>query len=154
MTVPVSAPVIRPAQREDCARMFELIAELAAYEREPDAVTVEFDHFVAAGFGPDPVWWATVGELDGRVEGMALCYERYSTWRGRMVYLEDIVVSERCRQTGIGTLLFNSVRDEAIRRGAAGVCWQVLGWNDPAIAFYRRYTTEFDGDWVNCRLML
>src|SRR5882672_1379934 len=88
---------IRKAIKEDCKRMMELVHELAVYEREPDAVTVTFDHFEESGFGANPVWWAYVAELDGKVEGFALWYIRYSTWKGQRLYLEDFLVSEKLR---------------------------------------------------------
>src|SRR3954462_7430385 len=100
---------IRPAEKKDCQRMMELIHELALYERAPEEVTVSFDHFVESGFGPNPVWWAFVAELNGKVEGFALYYIRYSTWKGQRLYLEDLLVTEKLRGKGIGKLLFDKL---------------------------------------------
>ena len=88
---------IRAAIKEDCPRMMELIKELAAYENAPEQVTVSFEHFTESGFGASPVWWAYVAEANGRVEGFALYYTRYSTWKGQRMYLEDIIVTEKMR---------------------------------------------------------
>lgn len=87
---------IRQAVASDCFRMMELVHELAVYEKAPEEVTVTMDHFRESGFGANPVWWAFVAEVDGRVEGLALYYIRYSTWKGQRMYLEDIIVTEKC----------------------------------------------------------
>ena len=95
---------IRKSVKEDCSRMMELIQELADYEKASNEVTVNFDHFVESGFGANPVWYAIVAEVDGRVEGFALYYIRYSTWKGQAMYLEDIIVTEVMRGQKIGKL--------------------------------------------------
>jgi GNAT superfamily N-acetyltransferase len=145
--------VIRKAVKEDCKRMMELVEELAEYEKEPDAVTVSFDHFVESGFGEQPVWWALVAEADGSVEGFALCYIRYSTWKGQRLYLEDFVVSERMRGHGIGKLLFDKLLEECKAKKYSGMVWQVLDWNEPAINFYKKYPeVNIDSGWLNCSI--
>ena len=145
--------IIRRAVKEDCARMMELIHELAVYEREPDAVTVTFDHFVESGFGENPVWYAYVAEADGKVEGFALWYIRYSTWKGQRLYLEDFLVSEKMRGKGIGKLLFDKLLEEAQSKQYSGMAWQVLDWNEPAINFYKKYPdAKIDGGWLNCMI--
>src|SRR6187399_788437 len=98
---------IRRAVREDCPRLLDLIRELADYEKAPDEVIVTLQHFADSGFGPNPVWWAFVAEVDGKVEGFALYYIRYSTWKGQRMYLEDLLVTEKMRGMGLGTQLFN-----------------------------------------------
>jgi len=131
--------------------MMELIQELAVYEREPDAVTVTFDHFVESGFGENPVWFAFVGEYEGKVEGFALYYIRYSTWKGQRLYLEDFLVSEKMRGKGIGKLLFDTLIEECKTKKYSGMVWQVLDWNEPAINFYRKYPeVVIDKGWLNC----
>jgi GNAT superfamily N-acetyltransferase len=134
--------------------MMELIKELALYEKAPDEVTVNFDHFVASGFGEKPVWWAFVAEVDGQVQGFALYYIRYSTWKGQRIYLEDILVTESMRGKGIGKLLFDQLITEAKEKGFSGIAWQVLDWNEPAINFYKKYNATFDGEWYNCAIQL
>src|SRR4051812_15600253 len=104
---------IRRAEKADCKDMMQLIHELAAYEKEPEAVTVTFDHFVEAGFGERPIWWAFVAENEAKkIVGFALWYIRYSTWKGQRLYLEDFLVSEKMRGHGIGKLLFDRLIEE------------------------------------------
>ncbi|MBL0144964.1 MAG: GNAT family N-acetyltransferase [Chitinophagaceae bacterium] len=160
--------VIRQAVKEDCPRMMELIKELAIYEKAPDAVTVDFNHFVQSGFGPNPVWWAyvaeasvapisatpsPVGEGRGEVVGFALYYIRYSTWKGQRMYLEDLIVTNKMRGQGIGKLLLDRLVQECKEKNYSGMMWQVLDWNEPAINFYKKYgNVNFDGEWVNCSI--
>ena len=143
---------IRPAVKEDCTRMMELIHELAVYEKAPEQVVISFEHFVASGFGENPVWWALVAEVNGNVEGMALYYIRYSTWKGQRMYLEDLVVAENMRGHKIGSLLFDALIIEAKAKKFKGMNWQALDWNEPALNFYRKYNSDFDPEWVNCSI--
>lgn len=132
--------------------MLDLVKELAIYEKAPDEVTVSLEEMQDAGFGPSPVWWAFVAEVDGRLVGISLYYIRYSTWKGRRLYLEDIVVNEAFRGKGIGRLLFDATAAEAARLGMNGMTWQVLDWNQPAINFYNRYQATIDKGWLNASL--
>lgn len=143
---------IRKATPSDCPRLLELIQELADYENASDQVTVSLEHFIQSGFGNQPVWWAFVAEVDGRVEGFALYYIRYSTWKGQRMYLEDLLVTNAMRGKGLGKLLFDQLITEAKEKGFSGIAWQVLDWNEPAINFYKKYPTTFDGEWINCAL--
>ncbi|MBP6430736.1 MAG: GNAT family N-acetyltransferase [Ferruginibacter sp.] len=159
---------IRKAVKEDCPRMMELIKELAEYEKAPDAVTVDFNHFVQSGFGEKPVWWAFVaeapiasvsdtpspsGEGRGEVIAFALYYIRYSTWKGQRLYLEDLIVTNKMRGQGIGKLLLDRLVQECKEKNYSGIMWQVLDWNEPAINFYKKYgNVNFDGEWVNCSI--
>jgi GNAT superfamily N-acetyltransferase len=143
---------IRRAVREDCSRLLELVYELAVFERAPEAVSVTLEHFEESGFGKNPVYWAFVAEANGIVEGFALYYIRYSTWKGQRMYLEDILVTEKMRGKGLGTLLFDRLVEEATEKKFKGIVWQVLEWNEPAINFYKKYGAEFDGEWLNCSL--
>ncbi len=122
---------IRRAERKDCARMMELVRELALYEKAPEQVTVTLEHFETAGFGPNPVWWAFVAEDGGIIAGMALYYIRYSTWKGTRMYLEDIVVTDSHRSKGIGKLLFDQLLAEAREKQFSGMMWQVLNGTSP-----------------------
>lgn len=144
--------IIRKAVKEDCDRILELVKELAMYEKAPQEVTVIPDHFKNSGFGDNPVWWAFVAEVDGMVEGFALYYIRFSTWKGQRMYLEDFYVNENMRGRGIGKLLFDKLIQEAKEKNLNGIMWQVLEWNEPAINFYKKYNASFDGEWVNCGL--
>jgi len=143
---------IRRAVAEDCERLMDLIRELAVYEKAPEEVTVTLPHFIESGFGEHPVWWAFVAEADGRVEGFALFYIRYSTWKGQRMYLEDILVTEKMRGHGLGKLLFDRLIEEAKERKLNGIIWQVLDWNEPAINFYKKYQARFDAEWINCSI--
>src|SRR6201996_3026576 len=143
---------IRRAAREDCPRLLQLIRELAEYERAPQEVTVALEHFVESGFGPQPVWWAFVVTVDGRVEGFALWYVRYSTWKGQRLYLEDLIVTQAMRGLGLGKLLFDRLIQEMREQNYSGMVWQVLDWNEPAINFYKKYQAQFDAGWINCSI--
>jgi GNAT superfamily N-acetyltransferase len=143
---------IRKAEKEDCGRILELVKELAAYERAPNEVTVSLDHFEKSGFGSDPVWWAYVAEVDGTIEGFALYYIRFSTWKGQRLYLEDLYVTDAMRGKGLGKLLFDTMIEETKQRKMNGLMWQVLEWNEPAINFYKKYNAVFDGEWMNCAI--
>ena len=130
--------------------MLELVRELALYEKAPDEVTVDPQHFEASGFGQNPVWWAFVAETDEKeVVGFALYYIRYSTWKGQVMYLEDILVTASMRGQGIGHQLVDQLIVEAKEKGFKRIVWQVLEWNEPAINFYRKYNAKFDPEWVN-----
>jgi GNAT superfamily N-acetyltransferase len=143
---------IRKAKREDCERILELVKELAKYERAAKEVTVTQEHFTESGFGKKPVWWAIVAEVDGVIQGFALYYIRFSTWKGQRLYLEDFVVTEEMRGKGLGKLLFDQVIEEARRRKLNGVSWQVLEWNETALNFYKKYNAILDSEWVNCMI--
>jgi GNAT superfamily N-acetyltransferase len=143
---------IRYAIESDCERMLELINELAIYEKAPEEVTVTLAHFKDAGFGKSPVWKAFVAEVDGHVEGFALFYTRYSTWKGCRLYLEDFIVTEKMRGQGIGKLLFEETIKYAKENNFSGMVWQVLDWNQPAINFYNKYQAHIESGWLNASL--
>lgn len=146
--------IIRKAERKDCARIMELVTELAIFERAPQEVTVTREHFEESGFGEKPVWWAFVAEADGLIVGFALYYIRFSTWKGQRMYLEDLIVTESWRGKGIGQLLFDALIAEAKEKQYNGIVWQVLEWNEPAIQFYKKLNATLDPEWVNCSLSL
>lgn len=140
---------IRNAVLEDCPRLMELIRELASFEKAPQEVTVSMEEFEDAGFGINPVWWAFVAEYNGHIVAMSLYYIRYSTWKGRRLYLEDIIVTEEMRGMGIGKELLDHTINYAKENGFSGMMWQVLDWNKPAIDFYKKYDTKLDEEWIN-----
>ena len=146
--------IIRKAVERDCERLMELVNELAVYEEAPEEVTVTLQHFKESGFGENPVWWAFVAEVDGIVQGFALYYIRYSTWKGQRMYLEDFLVTESMRGKELGKLLFDRIIEEAKEKKFGGIVWQVLDWNEPAINFYKKYKANFDSEWINCSLNL
>ena len=143
---------IRYALKTDCDRILELIHELAVYEKAPEEVTVTLEEFEDAGFGEKPVWKAFVAEVNGNIEGFALFYIRYSTWKGCRLYLEDFIVTEKMRGQGIGKLLFDRTIQEAKENNYAGMVWQVLDWNQPAIKFYNKYNSGLENGWINASL--
>lgn len=146
--------IIRKAEKRDCPALLGLVKELAVYEKSPGEVTVSLAEMEEAGFGPRPVWWAFVAETEDthQIVGISLYYIRYSTWKGRRLYLEDIVVNEPFRGRGIGKLLFEATAREAARLGMNGMTWQVLDWNQPAIGFYQRYGAVIESGWLNASL--
>jgi GNAT superfamily N-acetyltransferase len=144
--------IIRAAIKNDCTQMLTLVKELALYEKAPNEVSVSLTHFEESGFGSNPVYWAFVAEFEGKVIAMALYYIRYSTWKGQRMYLEDIIVTEQHRNKGVGKLLMNKLIEEAKEKQLHGISWQVLDWNEPAIAFYKQYETTFDETWLNAAI--
>jgi GNAT superfamily N-acetyltransferase len=143
---------IRRAVKEDCPRLMELVQELADYEKAPNEVTVTLQHFEESGFGQKPVWWGFVVEAEEKIQGFAMYYIRYSTWKGQALYLEDLIVTELMRGKGAGKLLFDRLIEEAKEKGFKRMVWQVLDWNEPAIKFYKKYNTNFEEGWVNCSI--
>jgi ribosomal protein S18 acetylase RimI-like enzyme len=144
--------MIRPATSQDCLAMMQLVKELAEYEKALEHVTISLDHFVESGFGAQPVYWAFVAEENNTIVGFALCYIRFSTWKGQRCYLEDILVTEEHRGKGIGKQLMDAVLQDAQQKNFSGVSWQVLDWNTSAIEFYKKYKTNFDPEWINCAI--
>lgn len=143
---------VRRATKEDCPQLMQLVQELADYEKAPQEVTVTPEHFEESGFGPSPVWWGFVAEMNGSIQGFVLYYIRYSTWKGQTMYLEDFIVTNAMRGKGAGKLLFDRLIIEAREKGLKRIAWQVLDWNEPAINFYKKYNASFDAGWVNCSI--
>lgn len=140
---------IREAKKEDCPRILELVKELALYEKAPEEVTITLAEMVACGFGAKPIWGALVAEVNGVIVGIALHYDRYSTWKGRRLYLEDLIVTEAMRGAGIGKKLLNELIAYGKAKKYNGIVWQVLDWNESAIDFYKKYNAHFDPEWIN-----
>lgn len=138
---------IRKAEKTDLPEILNLIKELAAFEKEPDAVEVDIEDLEKEGFGPKPLFTCFVAEVQGKIEGMALVYFRYSTWKGRTVHLEDLIVRENKRGTGLGSALYKKVIEYAKEQGVKRTEWVVLGWNTPAIDFYKRSGATVLTDW-------
>jgi ribosomal protein S18 acetylase RimI-like enzyme len=141
--------LIRKAVPEDCAAMLELVKELADYEKALHEVTLTLEDFIEDGFGKSPVWGAFVAELDGKIVGISLYYDRYSTWKGRRLYLEDLVVAEKLRGKQIGKKLFEATLGYGKSNHYSGMVFQVLNWNESAINFYKKYSPKFDDEWLN-----
>jgi GNAT superfamily N-acetyltransferase len=149
--------VIRPGTRQDLPAVLALIKELAEYERAPHEVDNTVERMEADGFGPEKVFdfivaEASRAEADGDIVGIALYFWSYSTWKGKCMYLEDFVVSEKYRRTGLGKQLFEELIRIAQAKDARRLSWQVLEWNEPAINFYKKIGAELDPEWLNGRL--
>ena len=153
---PQAAHRIRRGTATDLPAALALIQELAVYERAPEAVVTTVASMTRDGFGPDRVFEFLLAEApsSGQLLGLALFFPAYSTWKGRMLYLEDLVVTEAARGQGIGLRLFEAVVAEARRQGAVRLRWQVLDWNEPAIRFYQRLGAHLDPEWLNGTLVL
>ena len=141
--------MIRKAEKKDCKAMMELIHELAIFEKAGDEVVLTLDQFIEDGFGDNAIWGAFVAEIDGGIVGMSLYYDRYSTWKGRRLYLEDLVVNEKMRGKKIGKQLFDATLEHGKTNGYSGMVFQVLNWNEKAIEFYKKYPAKFDDEWIN-----
>ena len=137
----------RRATKADMPRVLELIQALADYEKEPEAVEITVDHLIEDGFGENPKFTCFVIEVNNKVEGMALVYPRYSTWKGQVIHLEDLIVNEQYRGSGLGTLLLDEVVKYGHSIGVKRICWEVLDWNDPAITFYEKKGANVMRDW-------
>lgn len=145
----MSEVIIRKAVQNDCASMFELIKELAEYEKSADQVSLTLEQFIEDGFGEFPIWGAYVAEIDVNIVGMSLYYNRYSTWKGRRLYLEDLIVTENMRGKKIGQKLFEATIEFGKSNKYSGMVFQVLEWNESAINFYKKYNPKFDNEWLN-----
>ncbi len=144
--------IIRPGKKSDIPQVFDLIKELAEYEKALDKVSNTVEKLEEDGFGPNPVYELFVAEIENNIVGIALTYYRFSTWRGKVMYLEDLIVREHMRRKGIGKKLFDIVLDHAKVTSCVGLSLQVLDWNDLGINFYKKYNMEFDDEWINCYL--
>jgi GNAT superfamily N-acetyltransferase len=138
---------IRPARQEDMDQVLTLIRQLAHFENEGHAVEVEAADLVRDGFGTDRLFQCFVADSGGQIMGMALVYPRYSTWKGPVIHLEDLIVSEKMRGNGLGTALLDEVVKYGHQLGVKRISWEVLDWNDPAIGFYERKGARVMRDW-------
>lgn len=141
---------IRKANKDDLPSVLDLVIELAVYEKEPEAVTASLkDYQVAFENGLIQIM---VAEDDGKVVGMALYYLTFSTWKGQMMYLEDFVVTQSYRRTGVGEQIFKAMLQDAEQQGCILVKWQVLDWNQPAVEFYIKHKAIIEKEWWNGKI--
>ncbi len=138
---------VRPATLKDAGLLRTMIRELAQYERELELVTIEEVDLVRDGFGPNSRFRALVAECDGLAAGYALCFNYYSTWVGRGLFLEDLFVREQFRGKGVGKALLAAVAQIAMEERCYGVHWEVLDWNEKAIEWYKALGAEFRDQW-------
>jgi GNAT superfamily N-acetyltransferase len=143
---------IRKGNQQDLPQVLALIKELATYEKAPDEVVVTIEEMENWGFGKDKVFDFFVATNEDKIVGLALYYFKYSTWKGRCLFLEDIIVTETFRGKGLGKKLFEKVAKVAKMEKVRRMEWQVLDWNEPAIQFYKKYPSYFDAEWINCKL--
>ncbi|MHA8060808.1 GNAT family N-acetyltransferase [Aquirufa beregesia] len=143
---------IRKAGIEDVPAIYGLVKELAVFEKAPDEVSSSFEDFVQNGFHEDPIFTANLIFYHGNLAGFSLWYFRFSTWKGKRFYLEDLFIKEEYRSLGLGKILLDEAVMEAKRTQCTGMMWQVLDWNEPAIQFYSKYGVKFDAGWLNVHL--
>jgi GNAT superfamily N-acetyltransferase len=143
---------IRIGEKKDLPQVLELVKELATYEKAPHEVINTVALMERDGFGTNPIYGLFVAENENGIVGISLYYWRYSTWKGKRLYLEDIIVTEKERGSGIGKLLFDRTMQKALEENCSGMMWQVLEWNEPAINFYKKYGAKLDDEWTNCTL--
>jgi len=143
---------IRKGEQKDMPSVFKLIQELAVYEKESDAVHITVDDLLKHGFKASPEFHIFVADYEGEILGMALFYNRFSTWDGLSLHLEDLIVTEKCRGKGVGKALYDSVLSYALKAGKKRVEWVVLDWNAPAIEFYKSSGATLLEDWNLCQM--
>jgi GNAT superfamily N-acetyltransferase len=148
--------IIRKGNPEDMEAVLGLIKELAAFENEPEAVLITVDDLIRDGFGPVPLFHVFVAEVEldpsdseqaKQIVGIALYYYRYSTWKGKTIHLEDLVVKDKMRGTGLGYALYSEIIKQGKKDKVRRVEWNVLDWNTPAIEFYEKSGAKILDDW-------
>lgn len=139
---------IRKGTFEDMSAVLNLIKELATFEKEPNAVVVTIADLERDGFGESPLFYTFIAEQDNEIVGMALYYYRYSTWKGRTIHLEDLIVKEKMRGSGLGFELYKKVIAQGKCDGVRRIEWNVLDWNTPAIEFYEKSGAKILKDWL------
>ena len=144
--------IIRKGKEEDLPQVLDLIKELAEYEKMPEEVDNTVERMLEDGFGKTPIFGFEVAEKAGKVIGCAIYYIKYSTWKGKKFYLEDLIVTEAERGNKVGKALFERCLELTREAGAYSMLWQVIDWNEPAINFYKKYNTEFTAVWIDCSL--
>lgn len=138
---------LRKATANDMPEVLALIRELANFENEPKAVELTVPDLLRDGFGTNPLFHCFVAEIQTKIVGMALVYPRYSTWKGPVIHLEDLIVTQEWRGKGIGSSLLNEVVQYGHQLGVKRINWEVLDWNEPAIKFYESKGARVLRDW-------
>lgn len=143
---------IRKAKKEDANAILTLIKELAVFEKEPEAVVVTVEDIERDGFGNQPLFQVLVAETNNEIVGMALFYYRYSTWKGKTIHLEDLIVKNNMRKQNIGSALYDAVLKQAYKEKVRRVEWVVLDWNTPARNFYIKSGAKILSDWETVQM--
>ena len=139
--------IIRKGNKNDMPAVLDLIKQLAIFENEPDAVVITSEDLVRDGFGENPLFHTFVAEVDNEIVGMALFYYRFSTWKGKTIHLEDLIVTEKMRGTGAGFALYKEIIKEGKKENVRRIEWNVLDWNTPAVQFYEKSGAKVLADW-------
>ncbi|MBK0371092.1 GNAT family N-acetyltransferase [Flavobacterium agrisoli] len=139
--------IIRKGNIQDMPGVLDLIQELATFEKEPDAVEVTVADLERDGFGANPLFHVFIAEVAQEIVGIALYYYRYSTWKGKTIHLEDLIVKDSKRGLGIGMALYTEIFKQAQKDDVRRVEWNVLDWNTPAIKFYEKSGAKVFDDW-------
>lgn len=143
---------IRKGIKKDLAEVLKLIKELAKYEKAEKEVIISVKDLENDGFGIHPYFWFLIAEIDNEIIGLSFYFIRYSTWKGKFLYLEDLVIKEKYRKKGVGSLLFEKTINVCDELNCNGMSWQVLDWNKPAINFYKKYNAKISSTWLNGKL--
>ena len=146
--------IVRKGIKKDIPQVLDLIKELAEYEKALDQVSNTVERLENDGFGKSPVYDLSVAEAENKIIGMAITFFRYSTWKGKNLYIEDLVVSENFRRKGVGFKIFEEVKKFAQASSCVGISLQVLDWNKTGINFYKKLNMTLDNEWINCYLDL
>jgi len=146
--------IIRKGVKKDIPQVLDLIKELAEFENAPDQVTNTIERLENDGFGNQPVYDLFVAESENKIIGMAITYFRYSTWKGKNLYIEDFIINKKFRREGIGLKIFEELKKFAKNTSCVGISLQVLDWNKIGINFYKKLNMKFDKEWINCNLNL
>lgn len=138
---------IRKGKPEDMKAVLGLIQELAIFEKEPDAVLITEEDLIRDGFGEKPLFHVFVAEAEKQIVGIALYYYRYSTWKGKTIHLEDLIVKEEMRGTGLGSALYSEIMKQGKKDNVRRIEWNVLDWNTPAVNFYKNSGAKILEEW-------
>ena len=144
--------MIREGVKEDLPDVLRLIKELAEYENALEQVTITLEDLEKDGFGEHPWYWFLVAEKDDKIVGLSFYWIRYSTWKGKFLFLEDFVIKGEYRRQGVGSKLFEETINICKKQGLNGIIWQVLDWNHSAIEFYKKYNADISKEWLNGKL--
>ena len=139
--------IVRKGEEKDMQSVFALITELAVFEKEPDAVDISVTDLINDGFSENPKFKIFVAEQENQIIGIALFYERYSTWKGRTIHLEDLIVTKKKQKIGAGKALYTAVLKYAFDHNYNRVAWEVIDWNQNAIDFYKSTGATYLNDW-------